>query len=375
MRNLRDKIRILYVITGLTAGGAELNLSKLINNLDQNHFESHVCSLTNTKDILPLIIDKISSIFLLNATKSSQFIRIAFQVRKIIKKVDPDIIHCIMFHSNMIGRFAAFNLNKIVISSIRTKLKHKKLGNLFDFLTQPLVNYYFVNSKSLLNFISHYGIQKNKIHLMENGINFELFNPNKSKEEIKNELGLANVPIICTVANFKKQKDYPTIIKAMNLLKNKMEFCYLIAGSGLQFEDNSVEIKELVEHYALSNVKFLGFRNDVANILSISDVWVNSSIFEGQSNSLLEAMAMKLPIITTDIDENREIVRHNQEAILIPIQSPHVLAKSIESLLKNKQFAEDLANRAFLRVKKNYDNRYHMHKMMNFYDKICLNIT
>ena len=92
MRNLRDKIRILYVITGLTAGGAELNLSKLINNLDQNHFESHVCSLTNTKDILPLIIDKISSIFLLNATKSSQFIRIAFQVRKIIKKVDPDII-------------------------------------------------------------------------------------------------------------------------------------------------------------------------------------------------------------------------------------------------------------------------------------------
>ena len=161
----------------------------------------------------------------------------------------------------------------------------------------------------------------------------------------------------------------------MNLLKNKMEFCYLIAGSGLQFEDNSVEIKELVDHYALSNVKFLGFRNDVANILSISDVWVNSSIFEGQSNSLLEAMAMKLPIITTDIDENREIVRHNQEAILIPIQSPHVLAKSIESLLKNKQFAEDLANRAFLRVKKNYDNRYHMHKMMNFYDKICLNIT
>ncbi len=125
------------------------------------------------------------------------------------------------------------------------------------------------------------------------------------------------------MANFKAQKDYPTIIEAINLLKNKTEFTYLIIGKGLKFEDQGDSIKQLVNQFNLNNVIFLGYRDDIANILSITDIWVNSSIFEGQSNSLLEAMAMKLPIITTDIEENREIVSHNKDKSLCTYQLPN----------------------------------------------------
>lgn len=367
MSKLENKIRILYVITGLTSGGAELHLSKIINNLSLNEFETVVCSLTPTDDILQDIKDTASSVYLLDARKKSHFIKIILKVRKLIKIVNPDIIHCIMFHSNLVGRIAAFGLKKVIISSIRTKLIFNKIGNLFDFISQPLVHYYFVNSNALGKFISRYGIRKTKINIIENGINFNAFVPTKSKETIRKELGLPHHPIVSTVANFKAQKDYPTIIKAINFLKNEIEFTYLIIGKGLRFEDQGPRIKQLVKQYNLSNVIFLGYRDDIANILSITDIWVNSSLFEGQSSSLLEAMAMKLPIITTNIEENREIVRHNKEAILVPVSSPHKLAQSIKLLLKDQQLSQSIAKNAYLRVKMKYNQKDKINKLKNAY--------
>ena len=374
MSKLENKIRILYIITGLTPGGAELHLSKIINNLSLDEFETVLCSLTATNDILQSIKNTTSSVYLLDARKKSHFIKIILKVRKLIKIVNPDIIHCIMFHSNIVGRLAAFRLKKVIISSIRTKLISNKLGNLFDFISQPLVHYYFVNSNAVGKFISRYGIRKTKINVIENGINFDTFIPTKSKESIRIELGLPHHPIVSTVANFKAQKDYPTIIKAINLLKNDIEFTYLIIGKGLRFEDQGHRIKKLVKLYNLNNVIFLGYRDDIANILSITDIWVSSSIFEGQSNSLLEAMAMKLPIITTNIEENREIVRHDKEAILVPISSPHMLAQSINLLLEDKQLAKSISENANLRVKKKYNQKDKINKLKNAYYHICSQI-
>ena len=184
---------------------------------------------------------------------------------------------------------------------------------------------------------------------------------------MRKELGLPSHSILSTVANFKAQKDYPTIIKAINLLKNEIDFTYLIIGKGLRFEDQEHRIKQLIKHYNLNNVVFLGFREDIANILSITDIWLSSSIFEGQSNSLLEAMAMKLPIITTDIEENREIVRHTKEAILVPVNSPHMLAQSIKLLLEDKQLANSIAENAYFRVKKKYNQKDKINKLKNVY--------
>ena len=168
------------------------------------------------------------------------------------------------------------------------RLIYNKIGNFLDFISQLLVNFYFVNSKSLYKFISNYGIRKRKIYIVENGIDFDAFKPNKTKAEIIKELNLPNLPVICTVANFKIQKDYPTILRAINLIKNELDFTFLIVGKGLRFEDQEQVIKQLVNRYNLTNVKFLGFRNDIANILSVTDIWVNSTLFEGQSNGLLE---------------------------------------------------------------------------------------
>ncbi|TFG12835.1 MAG: glycosyltransferase [Promethearchaeota archaeon] len=370
MLKLKKKIRILYIITGLTSGGAELNLASIINHLDLSAFEPIVCSLTTTYDVLPLIRKKTNRIYILNAKRQIDFIKTIFLVRKIIKKENPDIIHCILFHSNIIGRFAAIGLRKKIITSVRTKLLNNHIGNFIDFISQSLVDIYLVNSNSLRNFITHYGIKEKKIFLIENSIDFKIFKPTKAKEDIRNELNLPKIPVITTVANFKTQKDYPTIIKALNLIKDEFNFTYLILGKSLKFEDKELNIKALINKYGLKNVRFLGFRNDVANILSITDIWVSSTMFEGQSNSLLEAMAMSVPIITTNIPENKELVHHNKEALLIPVKSPTSLANSIKILLNDKEMAEKLAMNAQKRVRKLYNHQGPLNKIINLYYQI-----
>lgn len=364
---MRKKIKILYVITGLTPGGAELTLKNIILYLDQKGFEISICSITDTTDILPLFKDKVENIYFLGVNKVFHLIKAIYKLRKIIKNLDPDILHCFMFHSNILGRFAAIGYRCKVMSSVRTKLIDNKFGNFIDFISQKLVDVYAVNSKTLIKFINNYGIERSKIILIENGVDFKKFKIKNPSEELRNDLNLPNLPIITMIANFKKQKDYPTMIRALALLKKDIDFCFLAVGTGLKFEDVTHKIKKLVKSFKLDNVKFLGFRDDIPEILAITDIWVSSTLYEGHSNSLLEAMAMKKPIITTDIEENTEIVRHSKEALVVPTKSPIDLAKSIKKLINNNNLSQKLATNAFKRVTKKYNIEKKLSLLRNLY--------
>jgi len=363
---MNNKIKILYLITGLTPGGAELTLKNIIVNLNQDIFEISLCSITNTRDILHLMPKKINAIYFLGAKSFLNTFKAIFKLRKILKKENPDILHCFMFHSNIIGRLAAIGYRCKIISSIRTKLINNKFGNFLDMITQNLVDIYLVNSKTLFEFVNNYGVKNKKIFLIENGVNFKQFTVKRAPEEIKKELNLPDLPIITMVANFKKQKDYPTMIKALAYLNKDIEVCFLALGKGLEFEDETKKVKRLIEKFNLNNVKLLGFREDIPEILSITDVWVSSTLYEGQSNSLLEAMAMKKPIITTDIPENAEVICNFIEGLLIPTRNPMKLAEGIKKLILNKNLKDRLAENAFNKV----HEKYNMEQMINKFEEL-----
>ncbi len=366
------KIRILFLITGLTHGGAELTLSRIVSKLEMKKFEISICSITNTTDILPRLRKNINRIYFLGAKNAFSSIKALYKLRKIIKLENPDILHCFMFHANILGRLAAIGIKCEVISSIRTKLIYNNFWNFIDNLTQNLVDVYMVNSNTLFDFISDYGINERKIVMIENGVDFTNLKVNFTPNEIKKQLKLPNLPVITMVANFKKQKDYPTLIRALAHLQNKLDFSFLAVGSGLKFEDESEKVKNLIKSLKLKNARLLGFRDDVVNILSITDVWVSSTLFEGQSNSLLEAMAMKVPIVTTNIPENKEVVRNKKEALLVSVKSYKELSTNIEEILMNKALSRKLTEEAYKRVTKNYSIGKMMAKLETLYKSIVL---
>ena len=364
------KIKILYLITGLTPGGAELTLKNIILKLNPEIYDISVCSITYTTDIFDLLKQRVKNIYFLKVKNNFDFLKAFILLRKIIKNENPDILHCFMFHSNILGRFAAISYKIQVISSIRTKLINNKFGNFLDNITQRLVDVYMVNSKTLAKFIDDYGIKRQKIILIENGIDFNKFNLKRSSEDLKKELNLPNLPIITMIANFKKQKDYPTMIKAIAYLQKDIDIYFLAVGSGLEFEDETRKVKDLINKLNLKNIKLLGFRNDIPEILSITDIWVSSTLFEGQSNCLLEAMAMKKPIITTNISENAEVVRDGREALLVPVKTPIRMANSIYKLLKEKDYTIKVAENAYKRVHKKYNMKNTITKLKMLYNSL-----
>ncbi len=365
---IEKKTKVFYLITGLNPGGAENMLKKIIFKMYLDKYEISVCTITNIGSISKLIKPYVKNIYYLNVQNLFDRIKAVIKLRKIIRKEKPDILHCFMIHANLLGRIASIGLNIKVVSSIRVKLKQKKYLPLLiiDRLTQSLVDIYIVNSKALFNFTVSQGITLKKIKLIENGLDFKKFKLKKSPDKIKKELNLSNLPVITMIAHNRKQKDYPTMISALNQLRKIKEFYFLAVGIDTESLINVFK----KQHYDLSlnNIKLLGFRDDIPDILSITNIWVCSTLFEGQSNSLLEAMAMRKPIITTDILENSEVVREGKEALLVPPKSPNIMARAIETLMNDKHLSNQIAENAFKRVHNKYNINNTINKLEKLYD-------
>ena len=97
---------------------------------------------------------------------------------------------------------------------------------------------------------------------------------------------------------------------------------------------------------------FLGKRDDVPELLSLSDIFVLPSLHEGMSNALLEAMASHCAIIASDIPENRELVRNKKEALLFSPGNAEELTSGMHNLLSSSSLREKLGKAAFSQVKK-----------------------
>ena len=151
-------------------------------------------------------------------------------------------------------------------------------------------------------------------------------------------------------------------IKAANILKNKATFLYvgdIDRGNKKSFSPN------------WENVKYLGFRKDIKNLLSICDIFVLPSYYgEGVPRTLLEASAMAKPIITTYNRGCREVVEDDKNGFLVPIKDYKSLAKKIEILIENKTLREKFGKNARKKAIEEFDIKVVVDKYLKVYKSI-----
>ena len=153
----------------------------------------------------------------------------------------------------------------------------------------------------------------------------------QEKENLKQELKIDDKSVVCTyVAELNKNKNQQLLIKAIKRLKDdNNNVTLLLVGKG-KYEQ---KLLKLIKKLNLEeNVKLLGYRSDIVKILSITDIYLASSLREGLPVNVMEAMYMGLPIIAVDNRGHRELVQHNENGFIVEQNS--AMENNMSSYLK-----------------------------------------
>jgi len=213
------------------------------------------------------------------------------------------------------------------------------------------------------------GIRKERICLIENGININRFTGNGSGESVKESLGIKKeARVIASVGSLTKEKGHAYLCEAApRIIERFPEAIFLLVGDGLEregLEQKAVSLK------IRGKVIFAGMRKDIPEILSMVDVFVLPSLLEGLPIALLEAQAAKVPIIATSVGAIPKVVDDGVTGILIPPKAPEAIEKAIIRILSNKKASQEMAEKGFEKVKDIFSSEKMAAKYFSVYKEL-----
>ena len=360
------KLRVCLIIPTLDQGGAEKQLSLLVRGLDRTVIDPMVVVLTRTGPREQELLD--SGIEVHHINKRWKLDPFAWlRLRGLLKILKPDVVHTWIFAANAYGRTAAMVAKVPVILGSERSVDPWKNGLQFwiDGYLAKRTQGVTANSQGTIDFYVQHGIDANSFQLIPNGI--EPLQPNTvSRVEAFARMGVPlDKKVIISIGRLWPQKGYKDLIWAAELLRVcREDLCYVIIGEGPerqrleQFRDN---IKGAV------NVKFLGERSDVGALLPHCDILWNGSLYEGQSNVILEAMQSRVTVIASDIPGNRELITHEHTGMLYPVGAIDKLSRITNQLLNDDQRRKLLASNAQLHVQQEHSVEKMVQRHTNLY--------
>ena len=350
-------LKILFVIDGLWVGGTERSLADMLPYLVKADIDPTIACLRRCGDegVEKEVLRQGFDVHFLNG--KNLFAK-AQNLRKFICDRRPHVVHTALTNANLVGRFAAMGLPTVVVSSLvstpyaAVRLKDPKINirklrvvQMIDAWSSRNLTTHFhaVSNSAKAAAINDLGLSPERITVVERGRDTaRLGQPSpQRREQARLRLGLQ--PDDQMIVNVGRQ-DYPKgqkyLLEAMaKLVEKQSKTTLFIVGRSGQVSPDLEKLKEQL--HLNGQVRFLGHREDIPEILAAADLFVFPSLFEGLPGAVIEAMALGLPIVASDIPPVREVVEENQNAILVAPASPSELAKAIATLLadRDKAFA------------------------------------
>ncbi|QQS20620.1 MAG: glycosyltransferase [Candidatus Moraniibacteriota bacterium] len=326
--------KILHLITGLGTGGAEESLLKILPNLE-DRFENRVCCIRGRGPTAQKLQKAGIPVSFLDLRNPGD-LRILFRFQKIVQEFHPSLLVTYLIHADIFGRIMGrcFGIPKI-LSSRRGFYKNWKSLSWFDRMTAPLADSFFVQTEYARQVLhTEFKIPKEKINVIPNAVDTERFSGSEiyRTDMLREALRIPkhHIVIIC-VATLKTGKGYPELFSVFEklFLKNP-SLTLVVVGDG---PERSTYHHQIEKFQSRPQILFLGERSDIPELLAMSDIFLLPTHSEGMSNALLEAMSSSLPVITTDIEVNREVIEENVSGLLVPVKNEDALEKAARLLI------------------------------------------
>ena len=334
-------ISVLHVITGLSTGGAETSLYKLLSAIDRGRFDNRVISLTGIGTVGARIRELGLPLACLDMRRGVPNPIGLWKLRRLIRKVQPDIVQTWLYHADLMGLIAGklarvprtvWNLRcSYMGADYYEGLSGLVVGMLARLSSLP--DAVIVNSRTGQALHEKLGYHPQRWSLIPNGFDLETFRPREdARQKLREELDVPeDALLIGLVARFDPVKGHEVFLRAAgHLAKRQRGAQFVLVGSGCSEDNNS--LRQLVAAASLEgNVHLLGERQDVPEVTAAFDIANCSSVGEGFPNVVGESMACAVPCVATNVGDCAEIVGNPK--LIIPVNDDVALVKAWHHLV------------------------------------------
>ena len=353
MKPEEDSLSVLYVINGLGTGGAERSLAELLEPLRRRGVEITVACLYERDEGVEEEV---------RANHDVRFVgpglaKSLRNLRRLLREERPDLIHTTIFEADIVGRLASFGMRIPLVTSIvntsylSTKSGHPdvspsklRIARAIDGLTARHLNtrFHALTSAVASAAVAALGISPERIEVIPRGRSLSRLGSStpERRRRVRRDLRLTDDDIILlSVGRREHQKGQIHAISALrDLEESHPQAMLLIAG---REGAASARLRQQAENLGVGRrVQFLGHREDLPDLMVAADILVFPSLYEGLGGSVIEAMALGLPVVASDIAALREVA--SDAALFVPLCSPQALAGAVARVVDDPDLAEGL---------------------------------
>ncbi len=337
--------RVLHVIDSLHLGGAQEVVMNLATCGDRTSFVHEVATMHGHG----VYWDRIAALDVkLHSLSPHKLIPWYFpSLAVVLARGDFDILHCHLIASNIVAKpVGALCRVPVIINHDHTNDSYRarqRVRLALDSLSNRLASHIIAVSESCRRFlVDREGVPESKITLVQNAIDLGRYSPDSGDRlSARRALGLPDAArIVAGVGRLNPQKNFSLFVRIAGAVRRTIpDVHFVLAGDGPEDEllRRQVEAAGLSEHFT-----FTGYVADTRQIYLASDVLLMPSLFEGLPMTLLEAMAMRLPVVASALDGIAEVVTDGRDGFLVPDHSQEFFAKRVTSLLVDAELARTI---------------------------------
>jgi glycosyltransferase involved in cell wall biosynthesis len=363
--------KILHLSETSESGGSETVLAYIAKNLDNDRYGSLVCLLG--EGWLTEYLRRLAVKYTIIENKFSYDPVFLFKLARLIKSEKIDLVHSHEFMMNVYGSVASRLAGVPMIGTIHGKVYFtEKRSRIFAYKIAVAASSRIITVSEDLKkyFMENVGLRSDrKITTIYNGIDLEKYVMKGTMDDLRCRLGIPpDAIIVGTVGSLFKVKGLPYLLKAVDIIKNSFPgIRLLVAGEGHE----TSYLRRLIEKMNLHDtVTLLGFRDDIPDLLNLFDIYVCSSLSEGLSLSILEAMASGRPVVATRVGGNPELIVDGDNGYLVAPQNPEELAAKILFLISDRDSRERMGNRGRQIAEQKFSLRTMIEKYQNLYEEL-----
>ena len=375
-------IRLLEVRnTYKWGGGPDKTILVSAQRHDRARVETVVAYIRDIRDHAFRIADKARArglVFYEILERRKLDLRVLCMLREIVHRHNINLIHTHDYKSDLFGYLLRLWLRNRPVTLLSTAHAWVMLGlrgeiyRRLDLLLMRRFDHLIAVSQATKDEMTAAGIPAEKISVIHNAIDTEEWAPSQESRDLRRQWGLQDAyPIVGYVGRIMPEKDLETWLRAATLVAKQFPTAHFVLVGDGKDSTTQKDLQQLARILGIANrVHFPGYREDLLSVYATFDTFLLSSRREGLPNSILEAMAMGRPVVTTDVAGAKELVQDGQTGYVLPQGDAHGLARAIISLAGNAKLRSQMGQASRQRIEDKFSFTHRLQRIEALYEQL-----